>query len=168
MRKSMFVVMGVIGTALLASNGYAQGFGGHHRGGSATRTCIAVMSSSQKANLKQIFSTQKQTLMTDHQNVKSAKNALTTAILSGSKDVSSQESALASAQQQLQKDSDATAAQICGQLSSTQLSAAQTLFTNMSTLRANTHQQAMSYFQQAQTAAGNSSSSDPTSSPSSD
>src|SRR2546423_4954404 len=139
----MQATLALIGSAFLtAKAANAQCFGGHHRSGSAIRSCIAVMSSAQKANLKQLFSEQKQTLMTDHQNVASARNALTTAILSGSKDVSSQEAALASAQQQCQKDGDATAAQVCSQLNSTQLSAAQTLFSNMSTLHANTRQQA--------------------------
>jgi len=142
--------------ALFAGYGYAQGFGGHHHGMSAMGSCIAVMSSSQKANLKQTFSTQRQTLQTDRQNVASAKQTLVSAILSGSKDVSSQESGLASAQQQLQKDEDSMAEQVCSQLGSTQLSAAQTLFNNLTTLHANTRQQAKSYFQQAQAATGNS------------
>jgi Heavy-metal resistance len=146
----------ILSSALLTANAYAFGHGGHHRGMSAMRPCIAVMSSSQRANLRQTFSTQKQTMETDHQNVSSAKQALVSAILSGSKDVSSQESALASAQQQLQKDEDSTAEQVCSQLSSTQLSAAQTLFNNMTTLHANMRAQAKAYFQQAQAAAGNS------------
>jgi hypothetical protein len=69
-----------------------------------------------------------------------------------------QETALSNARQQLQKDQDSTASQICGQLNSTQLSAAQTLFNNLWTLRENTHQQARSYFQAARAAAGNGSS----------
>jgi len=70
--------------------------------------------------------------------------------------VSSQESGLASAQQQLQKDEDSMAQQVCSQLSSTQLNAAQTLFKNMTALHANMRQQAKTYLQQAKTAAGNS------------
>jgi len=146
----------ILSSALLAGNGYAQAFHGHHHGMSAMGPCIAVMSSSQKANLKQTFSTGRQTLQTDRQNVASAKQALVSAILSGSKDVSSQESALASAQQQLQKDQDSAAQQVCSQLSSTQLSAAQTLFNNMTALRASTRQQAKTYLQQAKAAAGDS------------
>lgn len=162
MRKIVSSAAALAGTFLLAASPSAFAFGGHHRGGgmSAMRSCIAVMSTSQRANLKQTFSGEKQTWMTDHQNVSAAKKALANAILSGSKDVSSQEAALASAQQQLQKDQDATAAQVCSQLSSTQLSAAQTLFSNVSTLRANEHQQMHTYFEQAQSAAGNSQSSD--------
>jgi hypothetical protein len=146
----------ILSGALLTGNAYAFGYGGDYRGMSAMGPCIAVMSSSQRANLKQTLSTRKQTLKTDHQNVASAKQALVSAILSGSKDVSSQESALTTAQQQLQKDEDSTAEQVCGQLSATQLSAAQTLFNNLTTLHANTRAQAKAYFQQAQTAAGNS------------
>jgi hypothetical protein len=91
---------------------------------------------------------------TDRQSLMTARNALTSAILSGSKDVSSQESALSTAQAAVQKDRDAMAAQVCGQLSSTQLTAAQTLNTNMTNLRASTHSQAQSYYQTAQAAAG--------------
>lgn len=156
--RSMLPVTAIIivGITLLSGNSYAQGFHGHHHGMSAVGPCVAVMSSSQKANLKQTFSAERQTLETDRQNVATAKQALVSAILSGSKDVSSQESALATAQQQLQKDTDSTAEQVCGQLSSTQLSAAQTLFNNLTTLHANTRAQAKTYFQQAQAAAGNS------------
>jgi hypothetical protein len=150
------ITAAIISAPLVAANGYTQGFAGHQHGMSAARPCIAVMPSSQKANLKQIFSSERQTLKTDRQNVVSAKQTLTSAILSSSKDVSSQESGLASAQEQLQKDEDATAEQVCSQLSSTQLSAAQSLFNNMTSLRANTRQQARTYFQQAQAAAGNS------------
>jgi preprotein translocase subunit SecF len=141
---------------LLAGNSYAFGFGGHHRGMSAAGTCMAVMSSSQRANLKQTFSTTRQTLQTDRQNVSSAKQTLALAILSGNKDVSTQENGLTTAQQQLQKDQDSAAQQVCSQLSSTQLNAAQTLFNNMTALHASTRQQAKTYFQQAQAAAGNS------------
>ena len=146
----------IISSALFAGNGYAFGPGGHHHGASAIGPCIAVMSASQKANLKQTFSNEKQTLQTDRQNVASAKQALVTAILSpGNQGLSTQESNLATAQQQLQKDEDTTAQQVCGQLSSTQLSAALTLFNNLTTLHANTRQQAKAFFQQAQAAAGN-------------
>jgi hypothetical protein len=121
------------------------------------------MSSSQKADLKQTFSTEKQSLKSERQNVVSAKQELTLAILSGSKDVSSLESGLATAQQQLQKDEDSAAAQVCGQLSSAQLSAAKTLFNNLTTLHTNTRQQEKTYFQQAKSAAGNSTSESQTS-----
>ncbi len=146
----------ILSGGLLTGNAYAFGPGGHHRGMSAIGPCVAVMSSSQRATLRQTLGTQRQTLENDHQNVSSAKQALVSAILSGSKDVSSQEATLASAQQQLQKDEDSTAEQVCSQLNGTQLSAAQTLFNNLTTLHANTRAQAKTYFQQAQAAAGNS------------
>src|SRR6201987_3231373 len=88
----------ILSGALLTGNAYAFGPGGHHREMSAMGPCIAVMSSSQRANLKQTLSAQKQNLEADHHNVSSAKQALVSAILAGSKEVSSQESALASAQ----------------------------------------------------------------------
>jgi len=142
-----------IGTGLLASAAHAEGFHGQHRGGGAMGSCIAVMNSTQKANLKTTFSGQKQTLQTDRQNVMSARTALSSAILSGTKDVSSQESTLASAQAQLQKDEDALAAQVCGQLNSTQLGAAQTLNTNLTNLHTSSHATAKGYFQAAQASA---------------
>lgn len=141
-----------IGTGLIASAAHAQSFHGHHRGG-AMGSCIAVMNSTQKGNLKSTFSSQKSTLQTDRQNVMSARQALTTAILSNPSGVSGAESSLATAQAQFQKDKDALAASVCGQLSSTQLTAAQTLNTNMTNLHASTRQQAQSYFQAAQAAA---------------
>jgi hypothetical protein len=146
----------IVSSALLAGIGYAEGFHGHHHGTSATGLCIAVMSSSQKANLKQTFGTDRETWKNDRQNVATAKQALVSAILSGSKDVGSQESALATAQQQLQKDTDSKAQQVCGQLSSTQLSAAKTLFSNLTTLHANMRAESKSYFQQAKAASGDS------------
>jgi preprotein translocase subunit SecF len=109
----------IISSALLAGNVYTFGSHGHHRGMSAMGPCIGVMSSSQKANLKQTLSSGRQTLKNDHQTVASAKQALVSAILSGNTNVSSQESALATAQQQMQKDEDSAAQQVCGQLSST-------------------------------------------------
>ena len=142
--------------AAVSGPALAHGFGEHHRGMSAMGPCIAVMSSSQKANLKQAFSSEKGPWQTDRQNVVSARHALVSAILSGSKDVSSQESALANAQQQLQKDKDSVAEQVCSQLNSTQLSAAQTLFNNMTALHAKMRQQEKAYLQQAKAAAGNS------------
>jgi hypothetical protein len=154
MKKYVLVATMAIGAGFLASTGaFAQGFHGH-RGGSAMRSCIAVMSSTQKAGLKTTFSGQKQTLQTDRQNVMTARNALTTAILSNSGDVSSQEGALSTAQAQYQKDQDALAGQVCKGLSSTQLTAAQTLNTNMTNLRASSHQQAQGYIQAAQAAGG--------------
>lgn len=124
----------------------------HH--GTAIMPCAVVMTPQQKANLKTVFSGQRRTLHSDWQNVMAAHKALTAAILAGSKDVSSQEAALTVAQQQLMKDKDALAMQVCGQLDSSQLSAASTLFNNLSSLHESTHRQARQYFQEAKAAAG--------------
>jgi hypothetical protein len=139
-------------TALLAPAAFAHGFR-HHRGGaSAMMPCMVVATPEQKANLKQLFTSHKQTLMTDHQKLRSTRQTLNEAILSGSKDLTSQEEAVAKAQQRLQHDRDALAAQFCGQLSQKQRSAAQTLYKNLSELRAKSHQEARSYFAAARSA----------------
>jgi hypothetical protein len=154
MKKYVLVATLALGTSLLAAVGaQAAGFHGH-RGGGAMGSCVAVMNSTQKASLKTTFGNQKQAMETDRESLMSARNALTSAILSGSKDVSAQEATLATAQGQVQKDRDAMATQVCGQLSSAQLTAAQTLNTNMTKLRASSHSQAQSYYQTAQAAAG--------------
>jgi hypothetical protein len=151
------VAAAVAGAGLLSLAGYASAYGGHgfhHHGGSAVSSCVAVMSPARKENLKGIFSGQRNTLKTDFENVATAQKALSAAILSGNKDLSTQETALANARQQLQKDRDAAAMQVCGELNSTQLSAAHTLFNNLSALHESTHQQARSYIESAKTAAG--------------
>ena len=142
---------GVI-TAMLAPAAFAHGFRGH-RGASAMMPCMAVAQPEQKAQLKQMFGNAKQTLKTDHQNLKTAKNALSEAILSGSKDVSAQEGAVSKAELQMLHDRDTIATQFCGQLSPSQLSAASTLYKNMRQLHEQSHAQARSYFEAAKTAA---------------
>lgn len=143
---------GVI-TAMLAPMAFAHGFRGH-RGASAIMPCMAVAQPQQKANLKQMFANAKQTLKTDHQNVKTAKNALSEAILSGSKDVSAQEGAVSKAELQMLHDRDTIATQFCGQLSPAQLNAASTLYKNMRTLHEQSRAQAKSYLETAKSAAG--------------
>lgn len=152
MKKYVLVATLAIGTGFLAAGAHAEGFHGHHGGGSPIGSCIAVMSSAQRANLKNTFKAQEQTLRTDRQNLATARQALTAAIVSGSKDVTAQETALSSAELQMQKDRDALAMQICGQLSPIQLGAAKTLNTNLANLRQSTHQQAHSYIQNAKAA----------------
>lgn len=140
-------------TALLASAAFAHGFS-HHRGGaSAMMPCRIVATSQQKANLKQLFMSRKQTLITDRENLRSARQALNEAILSGSKDITTQEAAVGTAQQQLLHDRDALATEFCEQLSQQQLGAAQTLYKNLRQLRTESHQQAQKYFAAARSAA---------------
>ncbi len=133
-------------TVLLAPAAFAHGFP-HHRGAaSALMPCMVVATPQQKANLRRMFLSRKHTLIADHQNLRSARQALNEAILSGSKNVTSQEAAVGKAQQQLLRDRDALATQFCGQLSHQQLGAAQTLYKNLSQLRAESHRRARSYF----------------------
>jgi hypothetical protein len=158
MNKIAFsVTAGLLAMGVLGMGAYAHAFGGtgaygRHRG-TAITPCVVVMTPQQKANLQSLFSSQKGTLKTDRESVAAARKALTAAILSGSSDVSSQETALNSAQLQLVKDGDNMAKQVCGQLTPSQLQAASTLFTNLSNLHATTHSQAAEYFQQAKAAA---------------
>ena len=143
---------GVI-TAMLAPAAFAQGGRGHRGGGSAMMPCMAVAQPEQKAQLKQIFAGAKQTLKTDRQNVKTARSALTEAILSGRKDVGAQEAALSKAELTMQHDRDTMATQFCGQLSPAQREAASTLYKNMSKLREQSHAQARSYIEAAKASA---------------
>ena len=92
--------------------------------------------------------------MTDRQNVHQAKTALTQAILSGSQDLSSQEEALSAAQQQMLKDRDAFALQVCSQLTPSQLSAAQTMYKKLTALHQSSRAQERQIFQDARAAAG--------------
>ncbi len=150
------IAAGVIGSAAIAlTAAHAQGGGFHHHHGSAAaRSCIAVMTPDQRSNLKSIFSDARSTLMTDHQNVRAAKQALTEAILSKNTNLGQLESNLSKAQLTLLQDEDAAAVKICGLLNSQQLSAAEGLYKNLSSLRQSTHQQAFEYFKQARIAAG--------------
>jgi hypothetical protein len=156
--KKLGLVAGAASVAVIAlgAAAYAHAFGpmhaGMHRNG-PIMPCVAVMTKAQRADLRTVLAGQKATLRSDFQKVAAANNALTTAILSGSKDVSSQEAALNTARQQLLKDRDALAMKVCGQLSSSQLQAAGTLFTKLSSLHQSTHAQARQYFQEAKTAA---------------
>jgi phosphoenolpyruvate-protein kinase (PTS system EI component) len=145
-----FAIAGLI-TAMLSPAAFAHGFRGH-RGGSAMMPCMAVAQPQQKANLKKMFADSKQTLKTDRQNVKTARNALNEAILSGSKNVAAQEGALSKAQLQMLHDRDMLATQFCGQLSSSQLNAASTLYKNMRKLHEQSHAQAKSYLEAAKSA----------------
>jgi hypothetical protein len=146
--------IGSAALAVTAAHAYGFGHGGHHHGSAAAKACIAVMTHDQRANLKTILSGEKTTLMSDHQKVRSDKQALTQAILDKTSDLSALEGTLSTDKQKLLQEEDAVAVKICATLNSQQLSAAQGLYKNMLTLRQNTHQQAREYFKQARTAAG--------------
>jgi hypothetical protein len=132
------------------------GGGGHHHGSPALAACMAVTPQSAKSTL---WSTVKgSTLHTDMEAVQTAKNNLAQQILAKNTSLTQYETALSQAQLKVIQDQDAVAENVCGQLSSTQLAAASTLYTNLQ----NNHQTVRGYFEAAHQASGD------TSSPSSD
>lgn len=140
---------------LLAPAAFA--FGPHgHRHASAMMPCMVVAHPQQKAKLRQLFMKSKKTFMADHRKLMTAKKELNEAILSGDKNVTSQEEAVAKAHQQLLHDRDAVAIEFCGQLSPKQRTAAQKLYSNLASLREQTHKKARSYCKEAKAAAGTS------------
>jgi hypothetical protein len=149
-----------IGSGLIAlTSAYAFGPGGGHghHGSGAIKACIAVMNHDQRSGLKTIFMDEKGTLMPDHQKVRADKQALNLAILTKG-DVSGAEATLATDKAALQKEEDALAGKVCGILSTgnpNQLKAAQDLYTGLTALHQNTHEQARTLFKNARTAAGN-------------
>jgi len=147
--------------ALMAATASAQVF--HHRNNwIGIAPCLAVANSTQRTAIRQQFAGNRQTLMTDRDNVMKARQALTSAILSGpNPNLSSEESAVISAEQQLLHDQDAFEVAACGQLSSKQLSAAKTLHETVLNVHENARQQIHKAFQAAQSAAGNGNSSAP-------
>ena len=150
------VLTSLTAASLLACAGLAYAHEGHGRGhrDSAMGPCIAVMSKDQRTSLKETFHGQMKSMWTDYQSVEAAKKDLTSAILAGTQNVSAQETALATAQGQLQKDRDTMAAKVCSQLSSDQRTAAQTLYKNLQTLHENSRKQARRYFEAAKVASG--------------
>jgi Skp family chaperone for outer membrane proteins len=145
------------GAALLAEAAYAHGGfgpGGRHHGSAAARACIAVMTPDQRADLKSIFADVKGNLMTDHQNVQSAREALTLGILEKKDNLGSLQNSLSAAKLKLLQDEDAAAVRVCGLLNAKQLSAAEGLYKNLAALHKSTREQAREYFKQARSAAG--------------
>ncbi len=155
MKYVFAIAAAAVGSAAIAVAAQAHGFGPHgHHGSGAARSCIAVMTPDQRANLKTIFSGAKADIIADHQKVESAKQELALAILNKTGDVSPQENNLSAARLKLTQDEDAAAAKVCGLLNAKQLSAAEGLYKNMVALRQSTRQQAHEYFKQARSAAG--------------
>jgi hypothetical protein len=160
------IAVGAIGSAAIAVTvAYAHGGFHHHHGSAAAKACIAVMTPDQRGNLKSIFSDAKGTIITDHQNVQSARQALSEAILSKNGNLAPLETSLSNAQMKLLQDEDAAAVKVCGLLNDKQLSAAEGLYKNMVALRQSSHQQARDYFNQARTAAGDTTSTTTTQTP---
>lgn len=140
---------------LLAPAAFAFGPRDHGHGhASAMMPCMVVAQPQQKAKLRQLFMKSKKTFKADHRKLMTAKKELNEAILSGDKNVTSQEEAVTKAHQQLLRDRDAIAIEFCGQLSPKQRTAAQKLYRNLASLREQTHEKARKYCKEAKAAAG--------------
>jgi hypothetical protein len=109
---------------------------------------MAVTPQSAKSTL---WSTLKgSSLHTDMQAVETAKNNLAQQILAKNTSLTQYETALSQAQLKAIQDEDAVAQNVCGQLSSTQLAAASTLYSNLQ----NNRQTVRGYFEAAHQASG--------------
>jgi hypothetical protein len=137
--------------AMLSLDAHAQGFpghGGHHHGSAALTACMVAAPASVKTNLWSTFKSSP--LKTDRQAVETAKQNLDQQILAKNTSLTQYETALSQAQLKMIQDQDAIAQGVCGQLSSAQLAAASTLYTNLQSNR----QTMRGYFEAAHQAAG--------------
>ncbi|HVA80108.1 MAG TPA: hypothetical protein VNF29_04215 [Candidatus Binataceae bacterium] len=141
MRKFKSLIVAVAGVAIVAAAAYAQPFGDHgggsgwhYHGTSALAVCLAAAPEAVKTGLRTTF--ESSSIDADMQAVIAAKQALSRQILAKTADLTSYETALSNAERKLQQDKDAIAANICGQLSTKQLAAASTLYTNLQNDRA--------------------------------
>jgi hypothetical protein len=144
--------------AVTAAHAFGPGGHGHHHGSAAVKACIAVMTPTERADLKTIFGDYKTDLRTDFQKVRADKEALNVAILTPKGDVSGAENTLATDQATLQKEADELAGKICGTLNGTQQSQALILYNELTALRKTSHEEARAYFKAARSAAGDPSS----------
>jgi len=141
--------------ALAVATAHAHGFGHHgHHGSAAVKACIVAMTPQQREELKGIFSTAKTGLINDHKTVKTDKENLALAILSGDNATAlvPLEKTLSADEATLKAAEDGVAVQICGMLSTTpggQLAKAKTLYTDLQALRESTHATARADFQAA-------------------
>jgi len=141
----------VTGAAVLGLAVSAHAFGGHdghHHGSPALAACMAVTPHSSKSTLWSTF--KGSSLHTDMEAAQTAKNNLAEQILAKNTSLTQYETALSQAQLKLIQDEDAVAQSVCGQLSSTQLAAASTLYTNLQNNRQTVH----GYFEAAHQASG--------------
>ena len=152
MKKTSALVASVAGVAVLALAGYVQAFsgpGGHHHGSSALGTCLAAAPKSLKTNLHSTF--ESSSLHTDRQALSTAKQNVTQFILgiNTATPLSTLENNLSAAELKVIQDEDAIAQSVCKQLTTAQLAAASTLYTNLQNNRQTVH----GYFAAAQQAA---------------
>lgn len=153
-RKFSPFAVAVAGVAILGLAGYAQAFGGHrghHHGSGALAACMAAAPKSVKTNL---FSTFKSSpLHSDRKALMTAKENLEKDILAKAS-LTEDEKALNAAQLKVLQDEDAIAQNVCRQLTSAQLSAANTLYTNLKSARESNREAIHGYFKAAREAAG--------------
>jgi hypothetical protein len=153
MRKfSPFIAAAVVAVvAMLTLDAHAQAFsghGGHHHGSAALSACMAAAPASVKTNLWSTFKSS--SLKSDRQAAQTAKQNLDQQILAKNTSLTQYETALSQAQLKVLQDEDTIAQGVCGQLSSAQLAAASTLYTNLQ----NNRQTMRGYFEAAHQAAG--------------
>jgi|ERR1700683_483058 hypothetical protein len=161
MRKFSSLVAAAAGATLLTFAAQAWAFGGsggHHHGSPALMACMTAAPKSVKANLRSTF--KNSSIRTDHQAVETAKQNLAQQILAKNTSLTEYETALSQAQLKVIQDEDATAQNVCGQLSSAQLTAASTLYGNLQSNRQAMH----GYFAAAHQASGDQSTDQPGSS----
>jgi hypothetical protein len=149
------LVAAVLGSAALAvTTVHAEGgwgpHHGHHHGFGAAQACIVTMSPTQKAGLKQIFSSNKDTLKADFKTVKTDRENVQLAILNGGSyngtSLSNLESTLQTDEGTLQAAKDALATTICNNANKT---AALKLYTGLQSQRQSNREAIQSLFQAA-------------------
>jgi hypothetical protein len=154
MKKFSTMIAAAAGSAIFAFSPYALAFGGggHGHGSPALMACMVAAPASVKTNLKTTF--HNSTIHTDRQAVETARGNLAQAILAKNTSLGTYETALSQAQLKVLQDEDGIAQNVCGQLSSAQLAAASTLYSNLQSSR----ESMRGAFQAARQASGDSTS----------
>ncbi|HKN00753.1 MAG TPA: hypothetical protein VJX23_09580 [Candidatus Binataceae bacterium] len=152
-RKFSPFIAAAAGAAILSLAGYVQAFsghGGHHHGSPALAACLAVAPKSLKISLRSTFKSS--SLRSDQKAVWTAKQNLAQAILAPPTtpptSLTPLENELSAAQLTVIQDEDKIALSVCGQLTSSQLTAASTLYGQLQ----NNRQTVRGYFQTAHAA----------------
>jgi Spy/CpxP family protein refolding chaperone len=136
-------------TALAFTAVHAQGWGhhgGHRHGFGAAGACIVTMTPAQKEGLKEIFTSAKPGLKADFETVKTDRQNVDLAILSGGTNLSDLETTLSKDELTLQQAKDALATAIC---KNANLSNAKTLYTGLQSQRESNHAAVKELFQAA-------------------
>lgn len=155
MRKFSGLITAFAAGAVIGAVGFVQAYagysghrGGHHHGSAAMSACMVAAPQSVKSNLWSAI--KGSSLFADKKAMWAAKQSLDKAILVQTKPLTPLENALSAAQLKVLQDQDGIAQNVCGQLTQAQLSAANTLYTNLQANR----QTVRGYFEAAHAAAG--------------